>query len=81
MSKQLSQAEIDNLIRIFKESENGDNNINEDFVMGLLNEKLLFLENKKIELLAMIDSDYDPKIDSLKKAISILQSNGINKQK
>ncbi|MCL2772926.1 MAG: hypothetical protein FWD71_06215 [Oscillospiraceae bacterium] len=80
MSKILSQDEIDNLIRIFKEPENENNDINKDFVIELLNDKLVFLENKKIELLVTIERDYEPQIDSLKRAISILQqTNGENK--
>jgi len=72
MPRSLSQEEIDNLVRALSESENDENIINNDFVIELLTEKLEILENKKREFLNIIEKEYEPKIDSLKKALSKL---------
>ena len=73
MSRSLTQEEIDNLVRMLKGSDKEGNGAGRDFAADLLNEKLFFLENKRTELLMTIEKEYNPNIESLKKAINILK--------
>ena len=75
MLKTLTQEEIDNLIRALLASESNNSAQDENFVVETLKDKLLFLETKKNDLIMAIEKEYGPKIDSLKKAIYMFQSN------
>jgi hypothetical protein len=65
----LSQSEIDELISSLMGNED---NYSCSYAEEILKEKLLVLEEKRQELLSDIENSLNPKIENLKKAISVL---------
>ena len=76
----LSQSEIDETLKHLINSQEDDLPTYDSYSIFILNEKLKWFEAKKREYLTKIETECDPFIENLTKAIDILEYSGFDKR-